>query len=190
QGEVGPTGPPGTNFLNAPAGGDLTGTYPDPQIRNNSITSNKIVNGSVNTSKFATLPTVRAIFSVGAQFISSGVSTLVNFPDESFDTANMHGPLNLERITAPVSGYYQVMAQVTWNSNSNGRREITILFNGVSSLWSNTVLPISGSSTAQNCFGLLKLDAGDVVTLQVFQNSGVSLAVTGASLAMHWVSPL
>jgi len=37
--------------LNGPAGGDLTGNYPDPLIRNGAVTTPKLADGSITTSK-------------------------------------------------------------------------------------------------------------------------------------------
>ncbi|MEZ5406043.1 MAG: hypothetical protein R3F23_07705, partial [Verrucomicrobiia bacterium] len=228
QGPQGEVGPPGTNFLNAPAGGDLTGTYPDPQIKDNAVnsakildgsvgtvdladssvtslkivngsvsnidladnavTSNKIVNGSINTSKFATLPVVNAYREV--QFLGSDNIINIIFDDtEAFDTANLHGPMNLDRLTASVSGYYQVTLQVLWNVSIVGYRKASISKNNVIQVASQTTLPITGNYTEQNLTALVYLNVGEYMTAKAFQNSGASLAIVTANFMMHWVCP-
>jgi hypothetical protein len=50
DGQAGPTGPPGPST--GAAGGDLSGSYPDPAISDGKVTSSKLAGGAVTTAKF------------------------------------------------------------------------------------------------------------------------------------------
>jgi hypothetical protein len=53
KGEKGDRGPPGSDaqFNGAPAGGDLTGTYPNPQLAPGAVGSGELADGAVTDSK-------------------------------------------------------------------------------------------------------------------------------------------
>lgn len=203
-GPEGTQGPPGQDFNGAAAGGDLTGTYPNPQIATNVVTSSNIVDGTIRTSdianfavsasKIGTLPAVRAN-RFTPQNIPTGVSTLVLFidPDE-FDTANMHSSMateNAERLIAPISGYYQVSVVIVWDNSGAGLRELKVFRNVMTDvvLAMNTPFANPGIETIQNVSGLVKLNAGEWVQVGVLHNDA-ALDITGGFFMMHWVSPL
>ena len=78
--ETGPVGPAGRDaqFAGAPAGGDLSGTYPNASI----------ANGAVTPSKLAVVPAAIVTHSV-AQTIGSGIAVLT-FDTEELDSAGVH----------------------------------------------------------------------------------------------------
>jgi hypothetical protein len=162
-----------------PAGGDLTGTYPDPSI----------ASGAVETANFSsTIPAARVFSSDDAiQTVPKDTLYPVTWENESYDTAALHSTsTDTSRLTAPVAGVYRISTNVFWEENSTGTRDLILRVNG-STVERHTV---PGSAVVTQPLSTdVKLAAGDYVEVVVRQFSGVDLSIRPRSFTMSWAAP-
>jgi hypothetical protein len=189
KGDQGTPGTPGTNATvnGVAAGGDLTGTYPDPTI----------AAGKVTPGKIATQPGARVTIS-SAFSVPHNVTTAVPFTVETFDTAALHdNAVATSRLTAPIAGVYEIAGGLVWTANVTGSRTAGLVVNGTTPIAqdrraANDINTNTASITAQNVSTVYRLAAGDYVELSVIQTSGIPLDATAddrTHLAMQWLGP-
>lgn len=131
---------------------------------------------------------------IGALNVPSGgvpPYTLVPFSSEEWDMGSFHDAGSPARLTVPVSGMYLVSGYADWDGNATGLREIELLRNGVLAAGplalSGSLVAATGGFTEQSASGIVRLNAGEFMTLMVFQNSGGARALDWARMTIVYL---
>lgn len=113
------------------------------------------------------------------QVIATGVTTLMLWTTEAYDTDGMHDTaVNIGRITIRTAGKFLLTLVIIWGSNNVGVRQLAIYKNGA--YFFDIIFPnnLAGEDhnqifTVENCI------VGDYFEAFVYQASGGNLAVLG-----------
>ena len=135
----------------------------------------------------------------------SAVPTTTNTPVElivdsdtypmNFETAPMHEEATYSpKLTAPRDGIYLVIANVSWQPNTTGERDLFLSLDGKKTVASDGRTPVSyaDGETPQSVSTTLNMQAGEYVEAFGYQSSGSSLflsAGAGSFVTMYWLGP-
>lgn len=117
------------------------------------------------------------VWSTIQQSINNATLTDLTFDSETYDTDNIHSTVtNNNRLTCQTPGIYHIWGATTWAQNGTGERVMHIFLNGTTTIASNIVTVVAAAfAPTTEINTIYQLNAGDYVTLQVFQNSGGAL---------------
>lgn len=180
-GPAGATGPSGP-IAGTPAGGALSGTYPNPGL----------ANGAVGPGQLAPAPAARAISNLVQ---TTGHNTNVVF-SLSGATLNQEGLFSNadDALVIARPGVYVISGTVGWAGDANGQRQTRILLNGDIRVGENVSASNSGG-IRQSVTLVDSLEAGDKIQLGGYQSSGADLDTSvgtgqgAVQLSGTWVGP-
>jgi hypothetical protein len=170
-------------------------------VRDGDIGSIEIGNGEIGPVDRATVPGARVSQPhdgpgcAGGQSIADASDEALLFAVEQFDQHATHvsdstcvNPLR-SRLTAPLSGLYEIGAGVEWPSNNTGTRTLSVRTNGVTALATERTDAVNGAATVQTVQTLARLEDGDFVEAVVRKTGGGSLSVSGPQnyLSLAWL---
>lgn len=151
---------------------------------NVTIASSLTVTGNLTVvgSFLATVPAVRVTHSA-TQNVNPSAWTGLNWDTEDFDTANMHSTAaNSSRLTFTSSGIYAVGCSVEWPANASNQRFLRIMVNDAQSAGATAVSSMTSVIIPQSLSATVRAaSTTDYVTVQVFQNTGSSIALNANS---------
>jgi hypothetical protein len=173
----------GAITANGAAGGDLSGSYPNPTLGN----------GVVDAANFASLPGGKMVQTTCQTFPNGGIEG-VDFDALSYGQGVTFDDAN-DTLTVSTAGTYLVTAYAEWAQNGSGDRALvfdTSAGAGTSGFDSRNAVP--QTTQGQTATQLVHLPAGTSLTASAGQGSGgdlslVDLGANCASLSVQWLAP-
>lgn len=150
-----------------------TGVVQSQHLATDSVTTGSITDGNVTPAKIATFPRVSARMG-GNITVATGTQTPIPWDIENYDTASMHSPASNTQFTAPLAGYYRCHAGIIFQTSTTGTREMLLKVNGV--VRSAGARFYGAASVSEvTVDATILLNAGDIVSFDATQNSGITI---------------
>lgn len=107
----------------------------------------------------------------------------LTFDTERYDAMNMHTSALPSRLTAPISGYYDIWANISFQPNITGRRQVIIRVNNTrdAGITLEQAVTQSGIPTIIEARAVEYMNVGDYAECQLFQQSGANVSALTAS---------
>lgn len=165
--------------------GDITAPYVGQIVFNTTDTRlYRCTNAAIPTwSAFTSGPIVSVTNSVN-QSITNNSYVAANFDTELVDTDGTHSTVsNTDRLTIVKAGLYMVMPKTHFIANATGQRACRLTLNGSVVAGSVTVANNNGTQgvSVLGPTQFLQLVAGDILRMEVWQNSGAALSTEAGS---------
>ena len=169
QGLQGPKGDKGdTGPATGPAGGDLTGNYPNPQLKAASVGAAELQAPSYWFSTNAASTNVAN----NAGFVS------LNLPSPASSSGIA---MASNKITVTEAGHYLVTGVARWlSTNTTGQRQLIVKVDRDATdtnIANSLADPVLTPGLQQTFAGTTEINPGDELIAQAFQNSGTALDV-------------
>lgn len=125
---------------------------------------------------------------VAPQSCAHGVFTTLSWDTETFDVGGFRSAGAPTDLVAPVTGVYQVNASGGFPVAMSGRVGLQFLKNGTVEHGGNLVPVASQGDISAGASTLVRMNAGDVLRVQIYQESGGALNTSTSGYTMPTVT--
>ena len=157
-------------------------------------TATTVAAGAVTADKIGALPGAHVKGAGSAEVVLSGTGKALSFDTVDFNVGGVYDAAHPDRLTAPVAGRYLIVGSAMWAASGVGSRQLYLTVNSAALESSSAIGNAdAGEGNGQQVESVRHLDAGDVVQLMAYQNSGSSLNAAyfwpGVTLTLDWIAP-